>query len=534
MRTEKMIRNLPNITILILFSVVLFGQERTQKDSTAFSKSSKTQLTRVNDSNVINGGLTDPNVFPVNETKFFGDYTIDSNTISIDHIRIIGGSLNVYGTVSGVITVIGGDVYLYNTALVDGEIFAIGGRVHQVQGARISGKVVETNLKEGVIYRESLDEAEVFGETYFEVERNHYHFYHSWIHPESEWFNYNRHEGFVLTPFNYQWDQNHYSDYKLNLTLGYRFGQKELHGRLTFEKSFFTNRNFVLFSSLFQDSRTDDYYRLPKMENSLAAFFAHQDFFDRWDEQGWEFGIAIDLNRVKGKIRWASVNQSSMDVVDIWSMFNRDRLLRLNDLEFDTDLDYTVFTIAYRSEAFNPLTTGLALFFESEAFKTGFEMTDGAEEDQKDVVRTTGMATVNWEFTEGILIRLRLLGGTSKNLDFAPHRLFGVGGLGSISAHPYKLQTGDEFIQSNLELIFTSEFLSSDWMFKFFTDAGYAWSKEVQSFGSIFNDNDEFLHAVGVGIGMGDHHDWGWGVNIARPTDGREGIETTLRLNLNF
>ncbi|MEE9189520.1 MAG: hypothetical protein V3U16_01970, partial [Candidatus Neomarinimicrobiota bacterium] len=194
-----MTRILTIITIHILISGALFGQERINKDSTAYSKSSKNQSTRMNDSNAFRSEFSDPNVFPVNETKFFGDHTIDSNTVSINHIRIIGGSLSVYGTVSGVITVIGGDVYLYNTALVDGEIFAIGGRIHQVQGARISGKVVETNLKEGVVYRESVDEAEVFGETYFEVESNHYHTYHSWIHPETEWFNYNRHEGFVLT-----------------------------------------------------------------------------------------------------------------------------------------------------------------------------------------------------------------------------------------------------------------------------------------------------------------------------------------------
>jgi hypothetical protein len=529
-----MIRTLPIIAIFILFFANLFGQEHQQKDNAVYDDSSKTQSSEVTDSNAFNDRRSDPNVFPVNETKFFGDYTIESNTVSIDHIRIIGGSLNVYGTVSGIITVIGGDVYLYETALVEGEIFAIGGHIHEIQGARISGKVVETNLKEGVVYRESVDEAEVFGETYFEVERNHYHFYHSWIHPEAEWFNYNRHEGFVLTPFNYQWDRDHYSDYKLNLTLGYRFGQKELHGRLTFEKSFFTNRNFILFTSLFQDSRTDDFYRLPQTENSLAALVARQDFYDRWDEQGWEFGIAVDLNRIKGKVRWASVNQSSMDVVDIWSVFNRDRLLRLNNLEFETDIDYTVLTLAYRSKAFNPLTSGIALFLESESFKTGFEMTDSAEEDQKNVVRTSGLAMAHWEFSEGILLRVRLLGGTSKNLDFAPHRLFAVGGLGSVSAHPYKYQEGDEFIQSNLELVFTSEFLSSDWMFKFFADVGQAWFKKDQGFGSIFNNNNEFLHAVGLGIGMGDHHDWEWGVNIARPTDGREGVETTLRLNLNF
>jgi hypothetical protein len=516
-----------SILISLILSIFIYAQDNT---------------TALDTTNISNPGrhkesmskYDDPNIFPVKETKFFGDHSIAVDSISIDKIRIIGGNLDVHGTVMGTITVIGGDAILHKTAVINGEIVAIGGSVHKEQGVTINGKVYETNLKEGLIYRETNQDSEIQGDTYFDSEYNHYRYYGSWIHPDVSWFDYNRHEGFVFTPINFYRSDYQYSNYRLNVTLGYRFGQKKPHGRLTFEKLLFPRDQLIIFGSVFRDSRTDDYFRLPKEENGLAALVGRQDFYDRWDEEGWSVGVGIDLAYVKLKLRYADVTQNSMDVLDIWSVFNRERALRPNSLDFETNLSYTEVTIAYRTRTYHPFSTGFALMLQTEWFQSNDLTNDITTDPEKTVSRTTSLAVLNWEFSHGILLRTRLVGGTSNNLLFTPHRLFGVGGLGSVSAHSYKHQIGEEMLQTNVELIFTPGFLDSEWILKLFADAGYSWFKSDHGFGSIFNKSDEFISAIGIGIGKGDHNEWDWGINIAKPTDGRNTIETTFRLNLNF
>jgi hypothetical protein len=517
--------------LLVICSGLLFASiSLAQNELTSTDSASVIHFTPENETTT---EFADPNIFPVSETKFFGDHAIDSNAISYDKLRIVGGTLDVFGTVMGTITVIGGDAILHDSAVINGEIVAIGGKVHKKQGVTINGKVYETNLKEGLVYRETSGDTEIQGDTYFDTDHRRYSYYGSWIHPDFDLFDYNRHEGFVLTPINFYRSDYLNSSVRVNMTLGYRFGQKQPHGRLTFEKLFFPQDQLVLFGSVFRESRTDDYYRLPKEENGLAALVGRQDFYDRWDEEGWSFGIGVDLKHVKIKLRYADITQSSFDILDIWSVFHRDRRLRSNIIDFDTDLEYTELTVAYRTRTYHPFSTGFALMLNTEWFESG-DMLNEDVNIEKTVSRTTSLAVLNWEFSDGVLLRSRLLGGTSNNLMLTPHRLFGVGGLGSVSAHSFKHQVGEEILQINVELIFTPHLWDDEWILKLFADAGHAWLKTQHGFGSIIENRDEFLSAVGIGIGKGDHNDWGWGFNIAKPTDGRDIIETTFRLNLNF
>ena len=85
------------------------------------------------------------------EIKLFGDHTIETGTVSKENIRVLGGDLYVYGSVDGKITVVGGDVTLGSTAVVNGTIVAIGGSIAKDDGAVVHGKIIETHLKEGLV-----------------------------------------------------------------------------------------------------------------------------------------------------------------------------------------------------------------------------------------------------------------------------------------------------------------------------------------------------------------------------------------------
>jgi hypothetical protein len=42
------------------------------------------------------------------------------------------------------------------------------------------------------------------------------------------------------------------------------------------------------------------------------------------------------------------------------------------------------------------------------------------------------------------------------------------------------------------------------------------------------------ISSFGIGVGSSDQEDIDWAVNIAKPLDGREDYETTIRFNYNF
>jgi len=117
--------------------------------------------------------------------------------------------------------------------------------------------------------------------------------------------------------------------------------------------------------------------------------------------------------------------------------------------------------------------------------------------------------------------------------DIPEFRYFGIGGLGSVPAHPYKDQIGDQFIQLNLEIMLTPEFMDDDFTFILFADAGHAWDRKEYG----FEDSDQIVSngiaSAGFGITFSDD-DVRPRFNFSRPLDGRDVWQTTIRLDFNF
>ena len=265
------------------------------------------------------------------EFTFRADVTIDSGEVSETNMRIIGGDLTVFGTVNGKITLFGGDATLKNGSVLNGEIITIGGNVYREPKSMINGKIIENNLSEGLIYRETDKEDAIQGTTEFGLDRKSERSRQSWIHPERSVLQYNRNEGLLLTPFNERWDRHSKSNFRLNSSAGVRWRKgfaPDYAGRATFEKNFFENQNLVLYTSLFKEARTDDGYRLPQKENDWASFLARQDFYDRWEEQGWEVGGGLNLFRnIRIKARVVSAEQDTLPVSNMYSVSEKETLV---------------------------------------------------------------------------------------------------------------------------------------------------------------------------------------------------------------
>ncbi|MFQ6604414.1 MAG: BamA/TamA family outer membrane protein [Fidelibacterota bacterium] len=466
----------------------------------------------------------------VREMKFFGDHTIDAGVVSEDKIRIIGGNLFVYGTVDGVITVVGGDVFLYETALIRGKIIAIGGSIHTEEGATITGSVIETNIKEGLIYREYEQEETLEGETEFGVEALSKQAQFDWIFPDPDVLTYNRNEGLVLIPINPSWNYDGKSPYRLTLNLGYRFGQDMPVGQVGFERRFGMNRHLVLFLGAFHLTKTDDGYRLPQSENTAANIIARQDWYDRWYEKGAQAGFGIDISFLKLKINWVAAEQDTFSVIEAWSLFQNNRALRPNFSTFEPGpVKYIETTIALRTSRFHPFKTGFAGLVHITGYMDGGFIPNPLG----DVSRIFALGILNWEFSPGLVLRTRLIGGTMIG-DVPAFRRFSVGGLGSVAAYPYKVLTGEEMFQANIALYFTPDFLDESFTIYPFYDIGEAWLKTDHTFMDLRHDRHNMIQSVGLGISFNDDGDPNLGFTIATPLERFNTIDTTVRFNFPF
>lgn len=473
------------------------------------------------------------------EFTFRADVTIDSGEVSETNMRIIGGDLTVFGTVNGKITLFGGDATLKNGSVLNGEIITIGGNVYREPKSMVNGKIIENNLSEGLIYRETDKEDAIQGTTEFGLDRKSERSRQSWIQPKRRVLQYNRNEGLLITPFNTRWDRHSKSNFRLNWSAGVRWRKgfaPDYAGRATFEKNFFENQNLVLYTSLFKEARTDDGYRLPQKENDWASFLARQDFYDRWEEQGWEVGGGLNLFRnfrIKGRV--VSAEQDTLPVWNMYSVFEKGRNLRPNLVLDPTAVNYSEISIMGKSAHYSPLSTGLAVFLQSEFIQAGGDSSTVFKMDYgKAIQRNLALIVFNWEFSEGLVFRSRLMIGSAGEA-LSPHRLFTVGGLGSVAAQPYKLQQGNQMAQLNLALFLTPTFTDGDWLISFFVDGGRAWTGSSWDTGWISDNPKLGISSAGIGFGNGDlDDDLDVMVNIAKPLDHDGPIETTFRFNFSF
>ena len=474
--------------------------------------------------------LSDSSKFTTNEIRFYSDVTIDSSEIITNNIRILGGGLTVYGTVESQITIIGGDVHIFSSAVINGKIVAIGGDVQTDGGAQINGKIVEASLDQGLIYRETFTDSAESGEKNFGISTFSQRTSDGWVHPQPDVFEYNRNEGLRFVPLNWNWDHGDKSLIRLSFSLGYRFSSGEFIGRTTLESSLLKNRSATLFASGFKTVRTDDEFRLPEKENSWAGFLGRQDFYDRWDETGFEAGFGFDFSYLKVKGKFVRATQSEIPVdQDLWSFTNESNALRNNPFMDSTNVEYLEGVAAFRTASYSPLKTGLAILSEVEMT---LKKNDSTLADPS--LRLIHIAMANWEVSEGVVLRNRLiLGMGSESLPI--YRQFGIGGLGSVSAQGYKSQVGNHMAQMNTELIFTEEFTENWFMVKLFYDAGIAFnSSDLVDMGTISEQSDTLLQSAGIGFGWDDGDGLKMGFNFAKPLGNDGPIESTVRLNFNF
>ncbi|MGB9612831.1 MAG: hypothetical protein ACPL4K_01460 [Candidatus Margulisiibacteriota bacterium] len=64
----------------------------------------------------------------------------------VKSVVAVGGSITVYGEVLDDVVVVGGSIYLKDSAIVGGDVVAVGGKVMKEPGAIAKGDIVEVSI----------------------------------------------------------------------------------------------------------------------------------------------------------------------------------------------------------------------------------------------------------------------------------------------------------------------------------------------------------------------------------------------------
>ena len=72
-----------------------------------------------------------------------GEATLEAGSRIAGDVALLGGTLTIQGEVDGNLAVLGGSVFLDDTAVVTGDLTTIGGSIHRSEKARIEGNVSE-------------------------------------------------------------------------------------------------------------------------------------------------------------------------------------------------------------------------------------------------------------------------------------------------------------------------------------------------------------------------------------------------------
>ena len=80
----------------------------------------------------------------INIVKINSDVVIEENT-KVNNVVVLGGQITVHGTVEKHVVAIGGSVVLTRTALVGGDVTALGGIIVVGNGADVHGSLMEIN-----------------------------------------------------------------------------------------------------------------------------------------------------------------------------------------------------------------------------------------------------------------------------------------------------------------------------------------------------------------------------------------------------
>lgn len=271
---------------------------------------------------------------PAAQSHFLKDITIADQEIVDGDLSVYRGDLRVAGTVTGNVAVIFGDCQLEESALIEGDLVVMQGRLELVHPDQVRGRISHRELGVSGSSGSSDPFMSDAGRTQggesskggkrIEVDDD----------DSDVYFSFNRVAGLQLG-VSFNSERARMSRDKLFDLAGYAawaFGEKRPEWNLMLRKRLFDDPNVYLGVGIQRMTDTQDRWMISDMENSLAGWALKQDFRDYFDNKGGQaelgaFFLDGDLQLSAG---WFREEYGAMEKTTEWNWSPIDRPYREN------------------------------------------------------------------------------------------------------------------------------------------------------------------------------------------------------------
>ena len=312
-------------------------------------------------------------------------------------------------------------------------------------------------------------------------------------------------------------------------SIGYGLSNDKIRYRAGLTRKFFGRNSLELGVESFDLTRTEDLWIIPQDENTIDAFFFHEDYHDFY--RSW--GSAIYGKQKLGKILsieagYRLENQEDMKVEKDWSLFRQGNNFRENPIIDGGEYKNTYLSIRLgNSRKLKDWSASLDVESNS----------DLISDDMPDYERYILSLSKYQRLGRNDEVNFRVRYGTTSGT-VPEQKKFDLGGIGTLRGYGYKeFQNGGNMVLINAEYITNGdaitglEFLPilNGFEVAIFADAGVVWSDERD-----FPASSELKRNIGFGL---QSDDGDFRIDFAKPLDEPEDkreVVVTFRINRMF
>lgn len=459
--------------------------------------------------------------------KFIGDLIIGVDEVVEGDVIVMQGDLTVKGSVKGDAVVSLGDAFVHSGGVVSGDLITWKGKIYIDPEGVVEGRSVEHRLFDIPLDKRNFrigtsggDDDRCEDKEGYKIEID------SDIGPR---LSYNKVDGFFLgLEIPKVFRGNLIPGMSLHGYGGYGFSNDRWQYYTEVNKHFFEKNRLEIGLEGHSVTGTEDDWIIENWENSLAAFFLHEDFRDYYYRTGFGAHISQRLwSKLFLKVKFLNDEYDKTDNNTNWALFggHKDFLPNFGFLRTGENISEGFMRSMIAEGSWDIFDGDLSLTGSAEYADYGL---GGDFEFARYIFEVRGHFGVS-DFEE-LAFRLKL--GSSEDR-LPPQKAFTLGGISTLRGFSHKEFYGDQMALLNLEyILFGRKHSRHFWLLKhirvgLFTDIGSTHSQ-------IFNDFDADYYKSDVGfVFMNDDGDIR--LNIARRTDtGDKPWMVTFRITQPF
>lgn len=424
----------------------------------------------------------------------------------------VTGDVEVYGEVNGDIISLFGDIYVGPEAVARGDIATINGRIDVAGDAAVYGEMYTAEYRRTKERRQLSRRDAEFEDRLRLV--------------------YGRVDGLYLQ------EGIEYHDYDSLLPsvwaeAGYAFSSERWRFEVGLEQTLLRSFPLSINGRYYRHLASEDDWLLSSKENTAFALLAKEDFKDYYESEGARIGLvsrpASNLRFEAGyyweETKWLEAHRN------LWSLFGGDKRFSRN---------YSTVDSSFRVEGIGDIDSlenaGLRFHIDFDTrrgedpfrrsswhFSGDLEYSHPDLDSDYDYSRyMLNLRRYQEIHHRSMLILRTVYGGSEGRLPM--HKLYFLGGLGTLRGYDHKEYPGTEFWMANLE--YRVRFPRTDLAAALFWDFG-----QIAN-GVPLDDRVEVKHSLGVGLFLGDD----FRLNVSRRLDGSEddGAKILVRLEHTF